>query len=196
LKERILSWGAAALVVIALLFVSPAAQATLGSFDRFIGRIHLVILEVLPRYAPPRAADIKVMSLPEAQARLSFELATPAYLPAGLAAAAPEVSLLELERPVVKILWRDANGGFVQLTTHYTGQAQTLVGPESSETIFINGQPAALVRGGWDEVSQNWSHQERLTTLIWQNGRLQHKLLCFSDLVSIAELAAMAESIQ
>jgi hypothetical protein len=196
-----LSWGLATIIIVTLLFVSPAAKATLGSVDQFIGRIHLIILDILPRSTPPVAANIRLMSLPQARAALSFDLATPAYLPDSLAARAPEVSLIELERPIVKILWRDAKGGFVQLTTYYpgqaqTGQPQTLVGPVSSEAILINGQQAVLVRGGWDEMSQMWSHQDRLITLIWQTGRLQHKLLCFSDLISVAELVAMAESIR
>jgi hypothetical protein len=191
----------AVLVMVVLFFVSPAAKAALGSFDRFIGQIHLIILDILPRYAPPVAVHPRLMSLEEAQATLPFDLAVPAYLPDGLAVKAPEVSLIELERPIIKILWRDAAGGFVQLTTHYpghaqTGQPQTLVGPESSQTVLINGQKAVLVHGGWDEMSQMWSHQDRLKTLIWQTGQLQHKLLCFSDIISVSELMAMAESVR
>jgi hypothetical protein len=94
--------------------------------------------------------------------------------------------------------WRDAEGGFVQLSAHAADPAnnlsQTLVGPESSQTILINGQEAVLVRGGWDEDSRTWSHQERVTTLIWRANGVQYRLLSFSNL-PLPELMAMAESV-
>jgi hypothetical protein len=195
-----LSWGLTTLLVLALLFVSPAANATLSRFEQFVGQIHLIIMEVFPRQVEPMIEESKVISLAEARRMMPFNFALPRSLPAGLKTMNPEISILELDSPILKLLWRDTGGGFVQLTIHPPTQPganylQTLIGPESSETISINGHPAALIYGGWDGESQTWSHQDRLTTLIWKVDNIQYKLLAYSDFVSTAELITMAESI-
>jgi hypothetical protein len=190
---------AALLVVAGLFFASPAAQATLGQFEKIIGQIHLTILDVLPRRTNPIVVESTPVSLAEARAAVPFELTKPAYVPAGLAAEA-QVYVIELESPIVKFLWRDAAGGFVQLSIHRAGdetsQIENVIGSESSDTILINGQEAAIIYGGWDETSRTWSHQDRLVTIIWVADGVQYNLLSYSTLISRAELRAMAESVQ
>jgi hypothetical protein len=193
------NWGIASLLVAVLLFVSPIAKATL--VEMFVGRIHLIIAEVFPQSQAPAVDKSRIVSLAEAQASIPFDLALPGYLPAGLQAASPQFSVIELASPIVKILWRDTDGGFVQLTIHAPAgsdptRLQTLIGPHSSQTILINDQQAVLINGAWAEPGQTWDHHNQLKTLIWQVDHIQYKLLAFSDLVTSAELIAMAESIR
>jgi hypothetical protein len=195
------SWGIALVLVMLFLFISPVAKATLGQVQRLIGQIQLTVSDILPGSERQVTGLSRPVSLEEARAIAPFEVVVPAYLPASLAANEPELSIIELENPIVKILWRDGAGGFVQLTTHHphkgqAGHMETLVGPDSSEAILINGQQAVLIQGGWDEESQMWSHRQRLKTLIWEVDRVQYKLLYFGTTIPISELIAMAESIQ
>lgn len=188
------------LIIIGLFFASPAAQATLGQFEKIIGQIHLTILDVLPRRTDPIFVESTPVSLADAEAAAPFKWMSPAYLPAGLASKAREVYVIDLESPIVKLLWRDAAGGFVQLSIHQangeTSQIENVIGAQSSDTILINGQEAAIIYGGWDETNRTWSHQDRLVTIIWVVDRVQYNLLSYSTLVSPAELKAMAQSVQ
>jgi hypothetical protein len=186
-------------MVVALLFISPPVKATLDEVQKVMGQIHLTVRSVWPK---PTATVVMIepvaMSLAAAQAMLPFDFTIPAYIPNSLTVTGDEVFVTQLATPIVKMQWRDAEGGFVQLSAHAADPAnnlsQTLVGPESSQTILINGQEAVLVRGGWDEDSRTWSHQERVTTLIWRANGVQYRLLSFSNL-PLPELMAMAESV-
>jgi hypothetical protein len=196
---RSLVGAAIAVVVAALLFISPPVKATLDEVQKVMGQIHLTVRSVWPK---PTATVVLIesvaMSLAEAQAMLPFDFALPAYIPGSLMVTGDEVFVTQLATPRVKVQWRDAEGGFVQLSAHAVDTVnnpfQTLVGPESSQTVLINGQEAVLVRGSWDEDSRTWSHQERVTTLIWTTNSVQYRLLSFSNL-PLAELMAMAESV-
>jgi hypothetical protein len=194
---------------VGLLFVSPAANATWGEVGQVIGRIRVLVLDVLPRpimagFAPtPTESPIIVastpMSLAEAQASVPFDLVLPTYLPAGLRPDR-EILVAPLETPIVTIRWRDIEGGFVQLTAYPYNSAgnpiQTLVGPDSSEIVLVNGQEAVLVSGAWDQTSRSWQPDRRLMTLIWEVEDIQYKLISFSEAVSSADLIAVAESVR
>jgi hypothetical protein len=204
-----LAWVSLALVIVGLLVVSPAANATWGEVGQVIGRIRVLVLDVLPRpiiagFVPkPTESAIIVastpMSLAEAQASVPFDLVLPAYLPAGLRPDR-EILVTPLETPIVTIRWRDSEGGFVQLTAYPYNSAnnpiQTLVGPDSSEIVLVNGHEAVMISGAWDQTSRSWRPDRRLITLIWEVEDLQYKLIAFSEVVSNKELIAMAESVR
>lgn len=192
--------GIIALVVGALLFISPPVQATLDEVQKMVGQVPLTIRSV---WAAPTATVVMLetepMSLDAARTAVPFDFALPAYLPDTLSRSSDEVRVAQTPVALVKVEWRDRAGGVVQLTAHAGSSAnqlsQTLVGPESSEPIQINGREAVLVRGGWDKSSHTWSHQGQVMTLIWTVNGVQYRLLAYSDLISLAELKRMAESI-
>lgn len=193
--------GVIALLVVALLFISPPVRATLDEVQKVMGQIQVTIRSVWPQpTATVMVLETKPMSLAEAQAALPFAFAMPSHLPGGLTGSQDEVLVAQSPVALVKVQWRDPAGGVVQLSAHAAGPAnqlsQTVVGPESSEPILLNGQEAVLVRGGWDEDSRTWSHEGRVTTLIWTVNGVQYRLLAYSEVVSLAELIAMAESIK
>ncbi len=194
-----LAWGLAALTLVALLFTSPPAQAMLGEMEQVIGRIHLLVMESLPTHTGPVVVESTPMSLENAQHTVPFNFAIPTHLPAGLVAD-QEVFVTEIDQPIVKVRWPDTGDGFVQLSARphstETNLTQTRIGPESSHTLLIKGQPAVIIYGGWDESSRIWRHQDRVMALIWEIEGVQYELLSFSRMVSLTDLVAMAESVQ
>ena len=190
--------GLMALVVVGGLVSSPPAQATLG-FEQWLGRIRLTVLDSYQPPTTPVVVESVSMSLAEAQAFVTYQVTAPTYVPAGLVGQA-EVSVLKLATPIVRMRWRDSEGGFVQLSmlpANSTRQInKTIVGSNSSEAVQIGPQPGVLVRGSWDAASQIWRYQEQMTTLIWEAGGQQYKLLAFSDVIPVAELVAMAASVE
>jgi hypothetical protein len=193
--------GIIALLVVAMLFGSPPVKATLDEVQKMMGQIQLTVRSVWP--APTATVvmlETEPMSLANAQTVLPFDFALPTYLPGGLTGSGDEVWVAQSPVALVKIQWRDSQGGVVQLSAHAAGSesqpSQTLVGPESSETILLNGRETVLVRGGWDKESRTWSHQGQVVTLIWAVNGVQYRLLSYSDVVSLAELKLMAESIR
>lgn len=195
------SWlGAlAALLTAALLFVSPPVQATLDEVQAMIGQIPVIIRTVWPQPVDAVVAlETEPMSLAEARAAMPFDFALPAYLPTGLTGDTAQVQVAQSPLAMVKMVWRDAENGFVQLSVYPAGpeNPQALVGPESSETIRVNGQEALLVRGGWDGQSRTWSSQAGVITLFWTVHDVRYRLLAYSKVVSPAELVAIAESIE
>ncbi|MCL4300729.1 MAG: hypothetical protein KJ077_33640 [Anaerolineae bacterium] len=193
--------GIIALVVVALLFASPPVKATLDEVQKAMGQIQLTIRSVWP--APTATVvllETEPMPLPEAQAAVPFDFALPTYLPASLTSSDDEVEVAWSPVALVKMQWRDTQGGVVQLSIRAAGSenqpGQTLIGPESSETILLNGREVVLVRGGWDKESRTWSHQDQVITLIWTVHDVQYRLLSYSDAVSLTELKMMAASIR
>ena len=108
--------------------------------------------------------------------------------------------MTELETPIVKMRWRDIEGGFVQLSIHAANGeknlTQNLIGTQSNDTIILNGRQAVLIYGGWDEASRTWDHEAQLVTLIWELEDIQYNLLAYSEAVSLPELIVMAESVR
>lgn len=190
-------WGGVALMLgIMLLFTSPGANAMLWQLEKVVGQVHLTLLETKPIYSDPVVVKSTPMSLEQARDAVPFQFATPTYIPTRLSPNY-EVSVIELNISIVKILWRDVGQGFVQLTAHqHNGQnilGQSLIGTGSSETILIYGKPAVVVYGAWDKSSQMWSYQDQLTTVIWNSGDIQYKLLAYNS-VPLADLITMAKS--
>ncbi len=200
LPRRLLGAAAAAGVVL-LLFISPPVEATLGQVQKVIGQINLTIQEVWPRpTATVTLLETEPMPLAAAQAVLPFKFSLPAYVPAGLSRPDDRVMVARLATPMAQVEWRDAQGGVVQLSAYAADPAiqfnQTVVGPDSSSAILINGREAVLVRGAWDDTTRTWSQRDRLLTLLWANNGVQYRLLAYTRQVSLSELVALAESIK
>ncbi|MCB0153353.1 MAG: hypothetical protein KDF65_01055 [Anaerolineae bacterium] len=193
-----LAWSVAAVMMAGLLLASPPAQATLG-VERWFGQIRLTVLDSYRQPSRPLIVESVPMSLAEAAALTGYTLTPPATLPPSLTGSA-EVSVLKLAVPIARLRWRDSEGGFVQLSMLPANgrleSSRTLVGYDSSEAVQIGERPGVLVRGSWDAASQSWRYQAQMTTLIWEANGQQYKLLAFSDVISLAELVRMAESVE
>ena len=68
------------------------------------------------------------------------------------------------------------------------------IGPDSTEEVQVNGQPAALVRGIWDYNTKQWDSPEHLS-LFWQLHDVTYELQTIETILSVDQLIRIAESI-
>jgi cation diffusion facilitator CzcD-associated flavoprotein CzcO len=136
-----------------------------------------------------------VLPLAEAQAKLPYSISLPAWAPEGFkmgtsvrishfpGAAAPQVTTT----------WygSDTDMGHIELTI-YGQRIDWLVETNDVQEVQVNGQPAALVEGGWDADTGQWN-REAARMLNWMKGNEMYQL--HSPGVSVEDLIRMAESI-
>ncbi len=149
--------------------------------------------------APP--AVPQAMSQEEAQARLPFHFALPAWVPAGFtlqdqvevvlpsnASNASEASGGGYASVIVTWLNPDDSALRLQVASQPADQPR-LGGAGSSQAASVNGQPAVLVQSGSASLGL-----ARLS-LTWESNSLSHSLSADAGLVSGDDLVRMAESI-
>ena len=199
-KARLVWVTAAALLMAAVLGVSPAVRATIDEVVERVGQVYLTVADKLPYRDGATTVEPVTMSLEEAQAAVSFNFGVPAVLPPGYVLDRVAVWMPnETVGQVVKMTWSRPEGGLLELGVHAYDESEpihTVVGLASLETVQVNGHDAALVRGGWDSDTGRWGYQDQTVTLIWQDGGVQYSLLAHPELGSVDELVLVAESIE
>jgi len=191
---RHLVWVIVALAVVGFVFASPTARAARETVQEVIGRVHLIFADLNPyRDEPVTLVEGEGMSLEEARERVSFDFA----VPQGFTATEVTVYASGDSPDVVSMHVCDANFLCFELRARAHNDAGgTLVGPESVETILINGQEAAVLSGGWDSESGTWIEDVGQTTIIWETGGVQYELMTRTEAASLEELIAVAEAVQ
>jgi hypothetical protein len=93
----------------------------------------------------------------------------------------------------VTITWygSDPDVGHIDLTS-FGQRIDWLVETDDVQEVQVNGQPAALVEGGWDADTGQWN-REAARMLNWMKGSEMYQL--HSPGVSVEDLIRMAESI-
>jgi hypothetical protein len=196
-----LAWVAiGALLVAALMFVSPAARATIDEIVERVGQVYFTIADKLPYRDKAIIVEGVTMSLDEARAAVAFDFGMPIALPAGYELDRVEVWMPnETVGQVVQLTWRNSEGGLLELGVHAYDELvpiHTTVGLDSIETVLVNGSEAALVRGGWDSDTGTWGYQDKTVTLIWRVSAVQYSLLAHPEAFSVDELISIAESVE
>lgn len=207
---RAFAAGLAALVLIAatVLLATPGARAAVGQLIRTIGGITFHYVASPPDSSEATIVPHTVVSLAEARTTLPFELRLPAWAPDGYVLQEDEVRIWRPQPPVsgiepqsVTLTWRNpAYDQGIRLCIAYPAStwANWLVGHESTvEEIVINGQPAALVRGAWEDGE--W-RPELDMTLLWvpEGSAASYSLSAMPRFtqVSVEDLIRMAESVR
>lgn len=198
-----LAWVAGAVVLAVFLFGSPSARAMLNEFEKVIGQVPLLVRDGWSGREATATVEVesRLVPLAAAQASLPFKISAPGYLPDGFAAVNEgQVAVLDLEMPVVKMEWRKPRDGVLLLSLVPYGPdaipIETLVGPDSSQPVLINGREAVLVRGGWGQASGAWERETQVVTLIWRLDGVQYRLLAAGTDLPLEELIAVAGSIR
>ena len=95
--------------------------------------------------------------------------------------------------PQTRITWygSDPNVGHIDLAI-FGHRVSWLVDTDSVEEVQVNGQPAALVDGGWDADSGQWDRDSAII-LSWMKGEEMYQL--HASGTSVEDLIRMAESI-
>jgi hypothetical protein len=188
-----LAWIVVALVIVGLAIGSPVARAALEAAEEVIGRIHLTVTDLNPyTNQPANLVEGQVMSLEEARDKVLFDFA----IPQGFTAT--QVTLYAFgDRPdLVEVNLCNANSLCLELLAFaHRESGSNLVGPESIETVLVNGQEAVVFHGGWNAGSGEWIEDVGQTTMIWEAGGVQYELMAATDTVTMEELIAIAESV-
>lgn len=196
-----LAWGAAALILaFALVMLAfPSARAAVLETILKIGGIAFVEKEEMETGGEETWSE-QVMSLAEAQATLPFTFQVPTWAPAGYALDDDAVAVAHPfpEVTFVRMKWENAGtGSAIHLRIAYATvenwEIQKPVGSDAVEKVVVNGQEAALVQGGWDYETGQYT-TEGLQTLEWKVGQVYYALSGLQGRVTAEELIRMAES--
>jgi hypothetical protein len=129
-------------------------------------------------------------TLAEASENLSFEFSMPAYMPDGFLFF-DEVDISKEDQSIF-MRWINSNREeIIMLVKTNSGQG-IVAGIEAAEEIMINGQPVALVHGGYD-ANGKWDSEKEDTHLYWHKEGLIY--IVFSASVDEEELIKIAQSV-
>jgi len=197
-------WTWAAVAVVLTLVVGVAAaqplRAAMGSLQQTIGRVYLTITDRSPDTSDATIIEPELMSLEIARTAVPFEFGVPSQVPSGWVMD-EQVRVYDLGAgPFVEITWTslDAGVGHIFLTARAASLDDGspdgwLVGPGSYRETEIGGQPAAIVAGGWDHDSREWT-MSGIITLIWTVDGVEYSLCAADSEGAEATLKTMAES--
>jgi hypothetical protein len=199
---RRLTFAAAlcAALVTALAF-SPAVQAAFNGLIVEIGGMTFFEPDETESQATPlpesqvTIVPQEILPLAEAQARLPYDIRLPTWVPDGfkMGTSVRVAHFPGFATPEVTITWygSDPDVGNIDLTI-YGQRVNWLVETDNVQEVEVNGQPAALVEGGWDADTNQWSG-EAARMLNWMKGSEMYQL--HSPGASAEDLIRMAESI-
>jgi len=186
------------LVLTLTLVVSPAARAQVQDW---VGQVGGVLFTATGDYPggdePVTIAPSEKMSLEDARAILPFTIDLPAWVPEGYVLE-ETVTFVHFEDGVERIFiqWRAPQKALLELEIENLPpeESKWLVGQESIEEVLVDGEPAALVRGGWHADTKQWENPEILHLYIPHKGQTY----IFSSMekdIPVDELIRMAESL-
>ena len=186
------------LVLTLTLVVSPAARAQVQDW---VGQVGGVLFTATGDYPggdePVTIAPSEKMSLEDANAILPFTIDLPAWVPEGYVLE-ETVTFVHFEDGVERIFiqWRAPQKALLELEIENLPpeESKWLVGLESIEEVLVDGEPAALVRGGWHADTKQWENPEILHLYIPHKGQTY----IFSSMekdIPVDELIRMAESL-
>jgi len=197
-------WGVAvpAALLVVLVAASPPLLAAVASLQETIGKVYLTITDRAPDTSDATIVEAELMSLQAAQTAVPFDFGIPSQVPEEWIMD-EQVRVTDLgSGPLVEIRWissDDAGTGMMFSARSALQDAGSpsfrLVGQDSFQEIEISGQPAVIVRGGWDHDSREWAWPEKIT-LIWTVNGVEYTLSTSDREGSEAQLAAIAESTQ
>lgn len=180
------------------LVVSPSA---LAQVQDWVGQVGGVLFTATGDYPggdePVTIAPSEKMRLEEARAILPFTVDLPAWVPESYVLD-ETVTFVHFDDGVDRIFvqWRAPQKALLELeiVNLLPEKSNWLVGPESIEEVLINGEPAALVRGGWNSDTKQWENRGQLQLHVAHNGQSYIYSTMETD-ISVDELIRMAESL-
>jgi hypothetical protein len=184
-----------------LLAASPAARAQVAKIIRQVGGVTFAESARHPGGPESQVTVIpsEYLTLEQARAALPFEIALPEVTPEGYTLQDTVMVTRFPGGPVVAQLdWRKSQYDyalFLNINYREDGQPYShIVGPQSTEEVLVNGQPAGLVRGAWNADTRTWDEGQHIS-LFWQRGDVTYALTTGSGAINPEELVRVAESI-
>lgn len=203
-RRRTLVVGGLALALIVTL-TTPAGTAAAAAIVRSVlppglqQRLGLVVgappVVTRPPNAQPGIRVTPNLSLADAQAKVSFTIHTPRWLPDGVSF---QGALVESHDSGVYLAYRRAGGGGLGLAIH---QGTGVGGPAvpSAERVQVGGSPAYYVHGSYESsgpgTAATWNPAADDGELTWQRNGITYDLTAGGLHLSRTDLVRIAESI-
>ena len=198
---RRLSFAAAlCMALIAAFAFLPSARAAFNGFIIQIGEMLLLEPDETASQATPlpesqvTIVPSETLPLEEAQAKLPYSIKLPAWVPDGFKlGSVVRVDYFPGAGPQVTLTWygSDPSVGNIDLTI-YAQRINWLVDIDDVQEVEVNGEPAALIAGGWDADTGQWN-RESGRMLNWMKGAEMYQLHSMG--APVEDLIRMAESI-
>lgn len=163
-------------------------------------------MEIQPTFTP-FSVEIPVLAASDVIQNPPFDFVLPTYVPQGFELSTD--AAVAISKEWVMVDWEDGKQTEIEMLVERSYSGYNLqVGVESVEEINVNGQPALLVRGGWNGnrvwqadygMEVHWQTDGRYYRLIWRQHITEGNEVTAitGDLESIKnELIRMAESVK
>lgn len=183
-----------------LLSVSPGVRAQVSEWIQQIGGVFVLETNEYPGSGPVETIPFEQYSFEEIVNELPFEISLPGWIPEEFEII-PTVKVARFNQTAVTayIDWKSLSGPILSLMIQHRLDGKNgglIVGEGSVEEYLVNGEPAALVRGGWNADIQEWDFNLKVLTLSWKHDDQTYVLQGIEDNISVEELLKIAESIQ
>lgn len=183
-----------------LLSVSPGVRAQVSEWIQQIGGVFVLETNEYPGRGPVETIPFEQYSFEEIANELPFEISLPGWIPEEFEII-PTVKVARFNQTAVTayIDWKSLSGPILSLMIQHRLDGKNgglIVGEGSVEEYLVNGEPAALVRGGWNADIQEWDFNLKVLTLSWKHDDQTYVLQGIEDNISVEELLKIAESIQ
>jgi hypothetical protein len=195
----------AILVALGLLGTAQAAPQALQALRVRFGLALVPTMTITPGHGIEREGP-PPLTLAQAQARVSFTIRQPAWLPKGVvfkAAVAFPPRLGELASDGVVLFYAGAHGtgglSLQEIRPDPSGSAGPAVPAERVLATRVNGQPAAYAHGGWQPSGQGqatWDDRLDTSFLSWDAGGLDYLLTAIHLGLGEADLLRNAASMR
>ncbi len=198
--KPVLVVGVFIILIGVLLSVSPGVRAQVSEWIQQIGGVFVLETNEYPGSGPVETIPFEQYSFEEIANELPFEISLPGWIPEEFEII-PTVKVARFNQTAVTayIDWKSLSGPILSLMIQHRLDGKNgglIVGEGSVEEYLVNGEPAALVRGGWNADIQEWDFNLKVLTLSWKHDDQTYVLQGIEDNISVEELLKIAESIQ
>jgi hypothetical protein len=199
LVMRRFSFAAAiCLTLLAALAFSPGALAAVSSLIRQIGGITFLgpeetTSQVIATPGEEVITPEDIVSLSEAREKLPFQLSLPTWAPDGFVmGSSVRISYFQNGFTPAIINWYGSDPDLGNIELMVGQPVKWLVDTDHLQEVEVNGQPAGLVGGAWNDDTGQWDREADLS-LTWMKGDVMYKLS--SPGAAVEDLIRMAESV-
>lgn len=189
------------ILISALLLVSPVVRAQVNEWIQQIGGVFILETNEYPGMGSPvQTLPYEQYSLDEVETELPFTLGLPQWIPDDFKMV-PTVKVTRFDDIAISayIDWKTPSDSIFSLIIQHRLDGENgglVVGEGSVQEYLVNGEPAALIMGGWNADTQTWDNNLDVITLSWYHDGQLYTLQGINQDVSLDELVKIAESIQ
>ncbi|MEM7335787.1 MAG: hypothetical protein AAF490_27160 [Chloroflexota bacterium] len=131
----------------------------------------------------------------DSQERLGFEYEFPTSIPSRYEFR--KVTYGHVGRTSASFLWieNQSRTGLILDIRRANSEINWLVGPDSTEEVTVNGQPAALTTGAWNADTNRWDQSFGTISLRWEQDGVEYNLSGMVNAITSNSLIDIAESV-